>query len=325
MAVPKALHSSPPEVPHTQVAFPADFPHVLWVTLNRPGALNAIPRPQHYALERLWDWFDEEPSLRVAVITGTGRAFCAGADLKEWDGINNDGAAPPSDSTPKSESPSGAPSQANTAPDGETTTSPQRRDRSSGNMPRGGFGGMSNRGGVKPIIAAVNGVCFGGGMEMAINCDMIIAASNATFALPEVTIGVIALAGALPRIIKTVGKQRASEMALSGKRYTAAEMKEWGLVNEITAEVGKNAAAGERTTVLSRALEWAAKIAGNSPDAVIVSREGLKLGWEGVDAEKGTEMLLRGWYAKLEKGENMKEGVRSFVERRKPNWVDSKL
>lgn len=326
MTVPKTLHSSPPEVPHTQVSFPADFPHVLLVTLNRPDALNAIPRPQHHALERLWDWYDEEPSLRVAVVTGTGRAFCAGADLKEWDGINNDvGSSPPSSgASPKSESPSGAPAQTNTAPNGEAASPSQRRDRSSGTMPRGGFGGMSNRGGVKPIVAAVNGVCFGGGMEMAINCDMIIAASNATFSLPEVTIGVIALAGALPRIIRTVGKQRASEMALSGKRYAAAEIKDWGLVNEVVADSGR-VGSEQRTAVLSKALEWAAKIAGNSPDAVIVSREGLKLGWEGVDAEKGTEMLLKGWYAKMEKGENMKEGVRSFIERRKPNWVDSKL
>ncbi|KAK6082657.1 enoyl-CoA hydratase/isomerase [Seiridium cupressi] len=322
------LATTPPPVPDTTVAFPADYHHVMLVTLNRPDALNAIPRPQHYALERLWDWYDDEPSLRVAVITGTGRAFCAGADLKEWDGINSDPAAaasqPGESPSQKSQSPSGAPSQTNTAPDGSVTSAPATgRDRPTGRFPAGGFGGMSNRGGLKPIIAAVNGVCFGGGMEMAINCDLIIAASNATFALPEVTIGVIALAGALPRLIRTVGKQRASEMALSGKRYTAQEMREWGIVNEVVPQgAGKKQ---EGTLVLEKALEWAAKIAGNSPDAVIVSREGLKVGWEGVDAEKGTEMLLRGWYSKIEKGDNMKEGVKSFVERRKPVWVDSKL
>jgi enoyl-CoA hydratase/carnithine racemase len=281
------------------VSFPEDYPHVLLVTLNRPDALNAIPRPQHYALERLWDWFDDEPSLRVAVVTGTGRAFSAGADLKEWDGINNDAA---------------------TATGAVAGTAPANRGR----FPRSGFGGLSNRGGLKPILAAINGLCYGGGMEMAINCDMVIAASNATFSLPEVTIGVIALAGALPRLIRSVGKQRATEMALSGKRYTAAEMKDWGLVNEVVPESAAPNGSN-RTLVLEKTLEWAARIAGNSPDAVIVSREGLKLGWEGIDAEKGVEILMKGWYGKLEKGDNMKEGVRSFVERRKPKWVDSKL
>ncbi|KAH6659076.1 enoyl-CoA hydratase [Truncatella angustata] len=180
---------------------------------------------------------------------------------------------------------------------------------------------MSNRGGLKPIVAAVNGVCFGGGMEMAINCDMVVASEGARFALPEVTIGVIALAGALPRLVRTVGKQRAAEMALAGGRYTAAEMREWGLVNEVVPDGD----AGQRTRVLSKALEWAARIAGNSPDAVIVSREGLKLGWEGFDAEKAVDVHMKGWYARIDKGENMKEGVRSFVERRKPKWVNSKL
>ncbi|KAK6828436.1 carnitinyl-CoA dehydratase [Apiospora arundinis] len=153
-------------------------------------------------------------------------------------------------------------------------------------------------------------------MEMAINCDMVIAASTARFSLPEVTIGVIALAGALPRLVRSVGRQRASEMALSGKQYTAAEMKEWGLVNEVVREGGD---------VVKRALEWATRIAGNSPDAVVVSREGLKLGWEGVGPEMGTDMIIKGWYGRIEKGENMVEGVKSFNEKRKPLWKDSKL
>lgn len=183
-------------------------------------------------------------------------------------------------------------------------------------FPPGGFGGMSNRGGLKPIIGAVNGICFGGGMEMAINCDLIVAAREALFALPEVTIGVIALAGALPRLVRSVGRQRAAEMALSGKRYSAKEMLDWGLVNEVVEEQGK---------VLDKALEWAERIAGNSPDAVIVTREGLKLGWEGVGPEQGTDLLLKGWFGKIEGGDNMNEGVRSFNERRKPIWKDSKL
>ncbi|KAI0132817.1 ClpP/crotonase-like domain-containing protein [Xylariales sp. AK1849] len=308
------LSNAPPSVPYTTISFPASSPGVLLVTLNRPKALNAIQRPQHFALEKLWDWFDDEPTLRVAVITGSGRAFCAGADLKEWDGLNSSGTA-----SSVKESPSGAPSQTGTVPDGSSPVRPSPRDKPSSRFPRGGFGGMSNRGGMKPIIAAANGICFGGGMEMAINCDMIIASSTATFGLPEVTIGVIALAGALPRLVRSVGRQRASEMALSGKSYSAKEMQAWGLVNEVVDE-GKGGGA-----VLEKALEWARRIAGNSPDSVVVSREGLKLGWEGVGPEMGTDMLIKGWYGQIEKGENMVEGVKSFVERRKPVWRDSKL
>jgi enoyl-CoA hydratase/carnithine racemase len=295
------LTSPPPEVPNTQVSFPS--PHVLLVTLDRKDALNAIPRPQHFALERLWTWFDDEPTLRVAVLTGTGRAFCAGADLKEWDSINSS-------------------STADTSPAAAALRA--CNDQPAARFPPGGFGGMSNRGGRKPILAAVNGLCLGGGMEMAINCDMVVAAADARFGLPEVTIGVIALAGALPRLLRTVGRQRASEMALAGRQYGAAQMHEWGLVNEV---VPAGFVGGDKTTthVLQKTLEWAARIAGNSPDSVIVSREGLKLGWEGIDAEKATDVLIQGWYGRIEKGANMVEGVKSFVERRKPVWTDSKL
>ncbi|KAI2620726.1 enoyl-CoA hydratase/carnithine racemase [Hypomontagnella submonticulosa] len=300
--LPPSITTPPPPVLHTLVSFPR--PHILLVTLNRPQQLNAIPRPQHFALERLWDWFDAENSLRVAVITGAGRAFCAGADLKEWDDIN-------------SSSPSSSSSSAQKAV-GDTEEQRQRAKR----FPAGGFGGMSNRGGLKPIIAAVNGPCFGGGMEMAINCDLVVAAAGAKFGLPEVTIGVIALAGALPRLVRSVGRQRAAEMALSGKTYGAREMLAWGLVNEVVEGGGKG---GGNEAVVEAALKWAQRIAGNSPDSVIVSREGLKLGWEGVGPEQGTDMLLKGWYRQIEKGENAVEGVRSFVERRKPVWKDSKL
>ncbi|KAI0484835.1 enoyl-hydratase [Xylariaceae sp. FL0804] len=300
--LPPGLAAPPPPVADVRVAFPA--PHVLLVTLDRPEQLNAIPRPQHFALERLWDWYDEEPSLRCAVFTGSGRAFCAGADLKEWDSINSgdsgDGVA--------------------AGPGPEAAQSPKlrrpRRDVPSSRFPPSGFGGLSNRGGVKPVIAAVNGICFGGGMEMAINCDMVVAAAGATFGLPEVTIGVIALAGALPRLVRSVGRQRAAEMALGGGRYGARQMLAWGLVNEVVEEGGD---------VVDAALKWAVKIAGNSPDSVIVSREGLKLGWEGVGPEQGTDVLIKGWYGRIEKGDNMVEGVKSFVERRKPVWKDSKL
>lgn len=182
-------------------------------------------------------------------------------------------------------------------------------------MVEGGFGGLSRRRGKKPVIAAVNGLAHGGGCEMVINCDMVIASAGAEFALPEVKRGVVAIAGALPRLVRLVGKQRAMEMALTGRTLGAGEAREWGLVNEVTDE-GK---------VVERAVEWAKTVAGNSPDSVVVSKEGVGYGWEGVGVEEGTERLLEGGWRGMVEGENLKEGVRAFVERRVPRWKDSKL
>ena len=148
--------------------------------------------------------------------------------------------------------------------------------------PPGGFCGLSRRSGRKPVIAAVNGICFGGGCEAIINCDMVIAAKKATFALPEVKIGVAAQAGALPRLIRTIGRPRAMEMALTGRTVTAFEANEWGLINRVVGD-GEN-------EVVDAAIESAKLIAANSPDAVIVTRESIKMGWEGVGAEDGTRI-----------------------------------
>ncbi|KAI0165939.1 enoyl-hydratase [Xylariaceae sp. FL1272] len=291
--LPPNLSSPPPPVKDVLVSFPS--PHVLLVQLNRPRQLNAIPRPSHFAFDKLWTWYDEEPYLRCAIITGSGRAFSAGADLKEWAKLNSPAEASAGGKSPEHE---GLP-----------------MDKPSTRFSPGGFGGISNRSGVKPIIAAVNGICFGGGMEIALNCDLVIASEHATFSLPEVTIGVVALAGALPRLARSLGKQRAAEMALSGKKYTAHDMLSWGLVNDIV----------KHDDVVQAALAWAEKIAGNSPDAVIVTREALKMGWEPVGPQQSVDIINTGWYARIEKGDNMVEGVKSFVERRKPMWKNSKL
>jgi enoyl-CoA hydratase/carnithine racemase len=270
------------------VSFPA--PHVLLITLNRPAQLNAIPITQHAELDALYRWYDAEPHLRAAVLTGSGRAFCAGADLKEWDSRHS-------------------------TTDPSSASQKRTQSHNTQRWTTSGFGGLSNRSGKKPVIAAVNGLCLGGGMEMALNCDLVVAsASAARFGLPEVKRGVVALAGALPRVVRIVGRQRAAEMALLGRMYTAEQMREWGVVNFVV-----------EGDVVEGAVKVAEELAGNSPDAVIVSREGLRLGWEGVGPELGTEILERGMYGRIDGGENMKEGVKSFVERRTAKWVDSKL
>lgn len=275
-----AFASPPPPVPDVLVSFPAQ--HVMLVTFNRPRQLNSLPTTHHAPLDRLFRWFDNEPALRCAVVTGAGRAFCAGADLKEWNDRHATGIPPPA-----------------------------KEDRFAG----AGFGGLSNRTGKKPVVAAVNGICFGGGMEMVVNCDMVVAAREATFALPEVKRGVVAVAGALPRVVRTLGRQRSSEMALTGRVFAADEMERWGVVNKVVANAD----------VVLEGVALAETVAANSPDAVMVSREGLRLGWEGLSPQLATDVLERGMYGTMDGAENMKEGLQSFVERRPAVWKNSKL
>ncbi|OAR00240.1 hypothetical protein LLEC1_05981, partial [Akanthomyces lecanii] len=119
-----------------------------------------------------------------------------------------------------------------------------------------------------------------------------------------------------PRLTRIVGRQRASEMALLGRTYSAQEMRAWGVVNHIVADdVG----------VVDEALKWAVEVTQNSPDSVIVTRAGLLGGWDAADPVKSTNDIEDGVYKRLDGGENQKEGVRSFVERRRPVWKDSKL
>jgi enoyl-CoA hydratase/carnithine racemase len=224
--------------------------------------MNCINTQGHYELDALYKWFDAEPSLRCAILTGAGRAFCAGADLKEWDAANRPGA------------------------NKDTKLTREQEQRS---MPPSGFGALSRRGGKKPVICAVNGVCFGGGCEMIINSDIVVADQGAQFGLPEAKIGVVALAGALPRLVRTVGRPRAMEMALTGRPLSAEEAREWGLINRVV----------EKGTCVEEALKIAEAIAANSPDSVIVSREGIKMGWEGVGAEEGTRIVGEVWYSRV--------------------------
>ncbi|PYH47537.1 enoyl-CoA hydratase/isomerase family protein [Aspergillus saccharolyticus JOP 1030-1] len=284
----------PPTAKHASLSFP--LPHILLVTLNRPRELNCINSQGHAELDAIWRWMDENPALRVGVLTGAGKAFCAGADLKEW---------------------------LSTTTTTTTNTTPQtHKPKDTPTTPPTGFGGLSRRTGKKPIILAVNGLCLGGGSEMAVNADLVIASERAYFGFPEVARGVVAWAGALPRLVRTVGRQRALEMVLTGRKVSAAEALRWGLVNEV---VPMDAEGEPERDVVHRALEVAGRIAANSPDAVMVSRAGVNLGWEGTGADEATVKLMEDWMDKLNAGENIKEGLRAFVEKRHPKWLDSKL
>ena len=151
---------------------------------------------------------------------------------------------------------------------------------------------------------------------MVINCDIVVASESATFALPEVKIGVTALAGALPRLVRTLGKQRAAELALTGRTVSAGLFKDWGICNAIVPE---------QKSVVDEALKIAKIITENSPESVIVTREGLKLGWDAIGVVDASRIFMDGWAKRLDKGENMAEGLEAFCQKRKAEWKGSKL
>ncbi|VUC31579.1 unnamed protein product [Clonostachys rosea] len=271
--------SPPPPTPtFLKLTFPA--PRVLLIRMDRPKALNAMTTAAQWEMDSVWKWFDAEPNLSIAILTGTGRAFSAGADLKEWNG--------------------------SMAADAD----PSKR---MGKAPE--FTPLSRRMGKKPIIAAVNGLAMGGGCEFVVNCDIVLATEEATFGLPEVKRGVAAIGGALPRLIRNIGLQRASEFALTGRTATAAEMESWGIVNKIVPKDGD---------LIKEAVSLAATIAENSPDSIICTRAGLRQGWQS-DVETAVAETLSKEFEELQRGENILEGLQAFTEKRKPVWKGSRL
>jgi len=269
----------PPTPTFLKLSFPA--PRVVLVTMDREKDMNCINADGSDELASVWTWLDSEPNLSVAVITGAGtKAFSAGADLKEWrNSLKMNAPRPP------------------------------RRVRADAST------GLSRRKGKKPVIAAVNGLALGGGTEFCVNADLVIASETAFFGLPEVKRGVIPFAGALPRLIRTVGLQRASEFALTGRTVSAQEAYTWGFVNKVVPQA----------EVVKEAIRYAEMIAANSPDSVICARAGLREGWYTADVEEAVQKTYEGEWAELQKGENIREGLAAFVERRTPKWRPSRL
>lgn len=292
------LTTPPPPQTFALLTFPT--PSILLVTFNRPRVLNCIDSTGNHELDVLFTWYDSEPTLRCAIVTGAGRAFCAGADLKEWNARNAARAAKQP-----------YPSPYNTM------------------FPPSGFAALSRRHGKKPVVGAVNGLAFGGGMEVVANLDLVVAARSAVFSLPEADRGVVAMEGSLPRLARTVGRQRAMEMALTARRVGAEEAREWGFVNDVTEDHVEGGEDGVGDVmdrpVVRKALEYAQAICSKSPDSIIVSRAGVVSGWEESSAENATRIIKEIWEARLNDGENLREGIRAFAEKRRPRWSDSRL
>lgn len=242
---------------------------VLEVTINRPQASNSLTPEANEELQHIFDVFEADASLWVAIITGAGdKAFCTGNDLK----VGSSG----------------------------------RRMW----MPKTGFGGLTHRGGrVKPVIAAVNGFAMGGGFEIALACDLVVADETAQFALSEVRVGLIAGAGGLQRLSRQVPQKQAMEMILTGRRVSAEDGQALGFVNRVTAP-------GQ---ALQSARALAAEIVESSPTSIRYSKELLN---EQARYASIDEAMLVAYPAidRLLNSEDRIEGMTAFVQKRKPVW-----
>lgn len=240
------------------------------LTLDRPERMNALSRDTLLALGRFGRELASDSSVRAVIITGAGdKAFCAGADLKERQGFSDDDVR---------------------AQVGLYRTELGSLDRSP-----------------KPVVAALNGVAFGGGLELALICDMRVAVPEAKVGLPETTLGIIPGAGGTQRLPRIVGEARAKEMILLGRRLSAQEALAWGLVNRISP-------AG--TNVVDDTLDFLAPILDGAPIAQAAALKAIDVSFE-VTMEQGLE-LERVFYDETLRSEDRREALRAFAEKRKP-------
>lgn len=246
--------------------------HVLEVTINRPDVMNALHPPSHKEFDEVWNEFAQDDDLWVGIVTGAGdRAFSAGNDLKY---------------------------QASGG------------DRSMG-MPSSGFAGLTSRFDLnKPIIAAVNGVSMGGGFEIALACDLIIASDNARFALPEPKVGLAALAGGMQRLPRQIGMKNAMGMMLTGRHVGADEAKELGIVNEVVTQAD----------LMDTARRWAKEIEACSPMSIRATKQVAYQSLDESDLEKSMQNANYSAVGDLLKSEDFVEGPVAFAEKRAPEW-----
>ncbi|MCA6300315.1 MAG: enoyl-CoA hydratase/isomerase family protein [Phenylobacterium sp.] len=245
--------------------------HVTIITLNRPDVMNALHSPAHFEMHEALDAFAADPEQWVGIITGAGERAFSAGNDLKHQATGGEMRSPPT-----------------------------------------GFAGLTSRFDLnKPLIAAVNGVAMGGGFEIALACDIIIAAEGAVFALPEPRVGLAALAGGLHRLPRAIGVKRAMGMILTGRRVSAAEGAELGFVNEVV----------PAAELMAAARRWAGQIAELSPMSVRASKEAV---FKGLD-EPTLEAAIKGQnrypaVSALFTSEDFVEGPLAFSQKRAPNW-----
>ena len=238
------------------------------ITLNRPQAMNALNNQLMRELMDALEAFDKDDNIRAMVITGNEKAFAAGADIKEM-----------ADKSIR-----------------------QMMDRDHVAV----FGRIRTI--RKPVIAAVSGWTLGGGCEIALSCDMIVASESARFGQPEITIGVIPGAGGTQRLTRAVGKVIAMEMILNNRTLTAQEAYQFGMVNRLVPVDG----------YLEAALQLAAEIASRAPLAVYAAKKMINQAFEQTLSD-GLATEKQEFYT-LFATQDQKEGMQAFIEKRTPEW-----
>lgn len=242
---------------------------LLIVTLNRPERYNALHFPAHFELAEVWDEFAADPELWVAIVTGAGDKAFCAGNDLRFQAEGNVRKRCPT-----------------------------------------GFAGLTNRYDLnKPVIAAVNGFAMGGGFEVALACDLIVAAENAIFALPEPRVGLMAGAGGVHRLPRLIGQKRALGMILTGRRVGPGEGKELGFVNEVVPE--GEAVAGAR--------RWAGQILECAPISIRASKEAVCAGLDEATLEAAINRTYEEQHVLIDSADYI-EGPKAFAEKRPPVW-----
>jgi len=249
--------------------------HLMTVTINRPAVYNALHPMANQELSNAFDAFAADPELWVAIITGAGdKAFCTGNDLKYH-----------------------AEQRA------KTGARPQH--------PPKGFAGLTNRYDLaKPVIAAVNGFAMGGGFEIALACDLIIASDKALFALPEPRVGLAAGAGGLQRLPRMIPLKQAMGMMLTGRRVSAEEGYRLGFVTAVVPQA----------QLMAEARRWAGEILECSPMSIRATKQVVMRSLDVPALEIATHNLDYPAYVDMTRSKDTIEGPLAFAEKRKPKW-----
>ncbi len=242
---------------------------LLLVTLNRPEVYNALHPPAQNELDRIWNDFAADDELWVGIVTGAGAKAFCAGNDLKFQAAGNEVKMPPS-----------------------------------------GFGGLTNRFDLtKPLIAAVNGFAMGGGFEIALACDLIIAGENAIFAFPEPRVGLMAAAGGVHRLPRMIGQKQALGMLLTGRRVPAREGHTMGFVNEVVVQ----------SDVLEAAKRWAGQILECAPISVRASKEAVYRGMDEASLQTAINMYYPEHH-RMHESEDYIEGPKAFAEKRAPRW-----
>ncbi|GAA5823834.1 hypothetical protein JCM11251_003314 [Rhodosporidiobolus azoricus] len=257
---------------YTSILVSSPAPGVSLITLNRPKALNALNSTLFHELNSALRTLSADDSVGAVVLTGSEKAFAAGADIKEM------------------------------------------KDKEFAEVYKGDF--LAHWTELsrfrKPIVAAVSGYALGGGCELAMMCDIILASPTAVFGQPEINLGVIPGAGGTQRLTHAIGKSRAMELVLTGSNFSAQQASDWGLVSRVVEGEG---------SVVEEAVKVAGKIASKGRVAVQAAKEGVNAAYE-LNLAEGLRFERR-LFHQMFATNDQKVGMKAFAEKKKPEWTHS--